>query len=144
MGWVAEGEPFETVHNYIDLEHNILRKGAVAAYAGQRLIIPINMKFGSLLCVGRGNIDWLYSAPHGAGRLMSRQRARELFDVKDFEAEMSGVFTTCVCKETLDEAPGAYKPANEIMGLLPETVAIVGRLQSIYNFKAKRTNSIVL
>lgn len=136
MGLEATEKPFETIHNYIDLEHNILRKGAVAAYAGQRLIIPINMKFGSLLCIGKGSIDWLYSAPHGAGRLMSRQKAREVFDVQAFQQEMEGVFTTSVCKETLDESPGAYKPAEEIMDLLSETVTVVGRLQSIYNFKA--------
>lgn len=137
MGLVIDEEPFETVHNYIDIEHNILRKGAVAAYSGQKLIIPINMKFGSLLCVGKGNIEWLYSAPHGAGRRMSRQKARELLNIKNFQKEMSGVFTTSVCEETIDESPGAYKSAKEIIGLLPETVTVLTRLQSIYNFKAK-------
>lgn len=97
MGW-PNGTWFETVHNYIDVEQNILRKGAVSAQAGQKLIIPMNMRDGSLICTGKGTIDWLYSAPHGAGRLMSRSKAKEVLSMGDFVKSMEGIYTTSVCK----------------------------------------------
>lgn len=128
---------FHTIHNYIDMRHLILRKGAVSALAGERLIIPINMRDGSLLCVGKGNLDWLYSAPHGAGRLMSRKKAKESIALADYEQSMSGIYTTSVCAETLDECPMAYKPIDEIMACVKDTVMVVDVIKPIYNFKAK-------
>ena len=129
-------EQFETVHNYIDLARRILRKGAVSAAAGERLLIPINMRDGALICVGKGDPDWNESAPHGAGRLMSRAEARESISVKEYKAAMSGIYTTCVGRGTLDESPFAYKPMDEIVANIAPAVEIVGRLKPIYNFKA--------
>lgn len=126
----------QTIHNYIDIENMILRKGAVSAKKGERLIIPMNMRDGSLICVGKGNEDWNCSAPHGAGRLMSRAKAKECISMQDFKSSMSDVYTTSVCEGTLDEAPQAYKPAEEIMSLIGETVEIVDIIKPIYNFKA--------
>lgn len=126
----------ETIHNYIDVENMILRKGAVSAQKGEKLIIPMNMRDGSLICVGNGNPDWNYSAPHGAGRLMSRAKAKESISMQDFKDTMSDVYTTSVCEETLDEAPQAYKSAEEIMSLIGDTVEIVDVVKPIYNFKA--------
>lgn len=126
----------ETIHNYIDIENMILRKGAVSAQKGEKLIIPMNMRDGSLICVGKGNPDWNYSAPHGAGRLMSRAKAKENISMQDFKQSMSDVYTTSVCEETLDEAPQAYKSADEIMSLIGDTVEIVDVVKPIYNFKA--------
>lgn len=103
---------FTTIHNYIDLGKRILRKGAVSAEKGERLLIPINMRDGSLICVGKGNEDWNCSAPHGAGRLMSRRAARERLNVEDFQKSMEGIYTTSVSKATLDESPDAYKPTG--------------------------------
>lgn len=133
---IATGSTFHTVHNYIDTENLILRKGAVSAQKGEKLIIPINMRDGSLLCVGKGNPDWNYSAPHGAGRLFSRAKAKEVFSVDDFAAEMKGVFTTSVGQATLDECPMAYKRMEDIAGNIGDTVEVVERLLPIYNFKA--------
>lgn len=127
---------FQTVHNYIDLEHMILRKGAVAAYAGQRLLIPLNMRDGALLCRGKGNEDWNCSAPHGAGRLYSRSQAKRQFSMEEYRAAMEGIYTTSVTPDTLDEAPFAYKDGQEIMECISPTVEIVSRLTPIYNFKA--------
>ena len=132
----TEGQ-FTTMHNYIDVRHNILRKGAVSALAGEELIIPMNMRDGSLLCIGKGNLEWLYSAPHGAGRLMSRKQAKESLDMKDFEASMEGIYTTSVCQETIDEAPMVYKPMEEIKKCIEPTVQVVAVLKPLYNFKAK-------
>lgn len=136
MGW-PNGTWFETVHNYIDVEQNILRKGAVSAQAGQKLIIPMNMRDGSLICTGKGTIDWLYSAPHGAGRLMSRSKAKEVLSMGDFVKSMEGIYTTSVCKETIDEAPVVYKPTQEIIECIKDTVEIDCIIKPIYNFKAK-------
>ena len=127
---------FETVHNYIDLESNIVRKGAVSAKKGERLIIPMNMRDGSLICVGKGNEDWNCSAPHGAGRLMSRTKARETLSMNMFAYEMRGIYSTSVSQETLDEAPMAYKPMSEIIPHLEPTVEIERIIKPIYNFKA--------
>ena len=136
MGWHPERQ-FTTIHNYIDISHGILRKGAVSALAGEELIIPMNMRDGSLICIGRGNIDWLYSAPHGAGRLMSRKQCLDTLKMEDFEREMSDVYSTSVCRETIDESPMAYKPMQEIIDCIGDTVQIVDIIKPIYNFKAK-------
>lgn len=129
---------FETIHNYIDVVHKILRKGAVSALNGEMLIIPMNMRDGSLICTGKGNIDWLYSAPHGAGRIMSRKKAKETLNVADFEQSMQGIYTTSVCAETLDEAPMVYKSMQEIIDCIKPTVDIVEIIKPVYNFKAKQ------
>ncbi len=130
-------DSFTTMHNYIDIGHNILRKGAVSALSGEPLIIPMNMRDGSLLCTGRGNTDWLFSAPHGAGRIMSRTQARQQLKLEDYEQEMLGIYSTSVCEETIDEAPMVYKDSKEIEQLIYPTVEVVGHIHPIYNFKAK-------
>lgn len=130
-------DEFVTVHNYIERSSGILRKGAIAAYGSKRVIIPMNMRDGSLLCVGKGNDDWLCSAPHGAGRLMSRTRAKMDLKLDDYRKEMDGIYTTSVCNETIDEAPMAYKSMDEIVELIKPTVDIVKVIKPIYNFKAK-------
>ena len=127
---------FETIHNYIDFKRMILRKGAVSAENGELLLIPINMRDGSLLCAGKGNENWNYSAPHGAGRLMSRSKAKESIKMEDFENSMKGIYTTSVVAATLDEAPQAYKPIEEIKSAITDTVHIIGIIKTVYNFKA--------
>ena len=127
---------FYTRHNYIDVNNMILRKGAVSAKKGERLIIPMNMRDGSLICIGKGNPDWNYSAPHGAGRLMSRAKAKEQITMDSFKDSMNGIYTTSVCESTLDEAPQAYKPMEEIISAISDTVDIVDVIKPIYNFKA--------
>lgn len=126
---------FETIHNYID-SHGIIRKGAVSAKAGEKLLIPLNMRDGSLICIGKGNPDWNFSAPHGAGRLYSRKKARETFSVEEYRKQMNGIFTTSADASTLDECPMAYKPADEIIEAINPTVEIVKHIRPIYNFKA--------
>ena len=133
---LSDYERFETVHNYISFEDNIVRKGAVSAKKGERLLIPMNMRDGCLLCVGKGNEDWNHSAPHGAGRIMSRAKAMKELSVKEFAESMKGVYTTTVSKATLDEAPAVYKPAQEIIERIGDTVEIVKIIKPIYNFKA--------
>lgn len=130
---------FQTIHNYIeqDGEEVVLRKGAVSAKAGETLVIPMNMRDGSLICVGKGNSDWLCSAPHGAGRLMSRTAAHETLSLEQFKASMQGVYSTSVCAETIDESPMAYKPMQEIIECVEPTVEIQKIIKPIYNFKAK-------
>ena len=135
MGF-TEASRFETIHNYIDFKRMILRKGAVSAEKDEKLIIPINMRDGSLLCVGKGNEDWNYSAPHGAGRLMSRSKAKVNINMDDFTDSMKDVYTSSVVKETLDEAPQAYKPIDEIKAAITPTVDIIDTIKPIYNFKA--------
>jgi RNA-splicing ligase RtcB len=125
-----------TIHNYIDLETMILRKGAISARQGERVLIPINMRDGSLICTGKGNPDWNYSAPHGAGRLMSRHEARRRIRLADFQQAMQGIYTSTVEPATLDEAPFAYKPIEEIIANIQDTVTIDCRIWPIYNFKA--------
>ena len=129
------GDAFHTVHNYI-ADDNIIRKGAISAREGERVLIPFNMRDGAAICIGKGNEDWNFSAPHGAGRAMSRAKAREMLDLGDFQAQMDGIYTTTATAETIDEAPGAYKPADEIVELLEPTVDIVERIVPVYNFKA--------
>lgn len=133
-----EVDRFETIHNYIDVNNRILRKGSVSAQAGEKLIIPINMRDGSLICIGKGNPDWNYSAPHGAGRLMSRVKAKESISLAEFEKTMSeaGIYSTSVNKNTLDESPMAYKPIQEIIDNVQDTVEILDIIKPIYNFKA--------
>jgi RNA-splicing ligase RtcB len=131
-----EADRFETIHNYIDFKRMILRKGAVSAEKGEQLLIPINMRDGSLLCIGKGNEEWNYSAPHGAGRLMSRSKAKEFIDMEEFEASMVDVFTTSVTTSTLDEAPQAYKSIDEIIRTIADTVDVVGIIKPLYNFKS--------
>lgn len=128
-------EQFTTIHNYIDVDSMILRKGSVSARSGERLLIPINMRDGSLLCTGKGNEDWNFSAPHGAGRLMSRAKAKEAFTVSEFKKEMEGIFTTSVGCSTLDECPMAYKGIDDIVGNIAPTVTIDAIIKPIYNFK---------
>jgi len=135
MGWTEEWS-FESVHNYIDHESNIVRKGAISAKDGQDLLIPINMRDGCILGIGKGNDDWNCSAPHGAGRIMSRKQAKETLDLADYKREMGGIFTTSVSKDTIDEAPQAYKPIDEIIGCIKDTVEIVKIIRPVYNFKA--------
>lgn len=135
MGWEAE-EEFETIHNYIDIEHMILRKGAVSAMKDEKLIIPINMRDGSLICIGKGNPDWNESAPHGAGRLMSRSAAKRELSMNEFHETMNGIYTTCISRDTLDEAPMAYKNMDEIMENIAPTAEVVKIIRPVYNFKA--------
>lgn len=127
---------FTTIHNYIDVGNMILRKGSVSAHLGERFIIPINMRDGSLLCTGKGNPDWNYSAPHGAGRLMSRSAAKEAFTVDEFAKQMEGIYTTSVGQSTLDECPMAYKGMDDIVNNIGPTAQIDAIIKPIYNFKA--------
>ena len=129
-------EQFTTIHNYIDTDAMILRKGAVSAKAGERLLIPINMRDGSLLCVGKGNEDWNCSAPHGAGRLMSRGEAKQSFTVSEFKKQMEGIYSTSVGRSTLDECPMAYKGMADILDNIGPTAEVVKVIRPIYNFKA--------
>ncbi|MBQ3528152.1 MAG: RtcB family protein [Clostridia bacterium] len=127
---------FHTVHNYIDTDEMILRKGSVSAKAGEKLLIPINMRDGSLICIGRGNEEWNCSAPHGAGRLMSRTAAFEKLTMEEYKAQMAGIYTTCVNAQTLDESPMAYKSMDEIVTGIEPTARIIAHIKPIYNFKA--------
>lgn len=129
-------DAFHTIHNYIDTEEMILRKGAIAAHKGERVLIPINMRDGSVLAVGKGNPEWNFSAPHGAGRIMSRTAARANLDMDEYRREMAGIYTTSVNEATIDEAPMAYKSLEDIIGVISESVDIIEVLKPIYNFKA--------
>lgn len=129
-------DAFHTIHNYIDTEEMILRKGAIAAHDGERVLIPINMRDGSVLAVGRGNPEWNYSAPHGAGRILSRTEAKETLDLEEYRREMATVYTTSVNEKTLDEAPMAYKSLSDIIDVISESVDIIEVLKPIYNYKA--------
>lgn len=140
MQWGSLALGFETIHNYIDIESNIVRKGAVSAKDGERLLIPINMRDGCLLCRGKGNPDWNYSAPHGAGRLMSRKKAKETLSLEDYKDSMAGIHTTSVGADTIDEAPMAYKPIESILDNIKDTVEVEAILKPIYNFKASESN----
>ena len=133
---LAGNESFQTIHNYIDVEEMILRKGSVSAKQGEKLLIPINMRDGSLICIGKGNEDWNYSAPHGAGRLMTRSAAFEKLTMEEYRAQMAGVYTTCVNFATLDESPMAYKNMDEIVENIKPTAQIIAHIKPIYNFKA--------
>lgn len=129
-------DEFSTIHNYIDCDKMILRKGAVSADIGKRLIIPMNMRDGSLICIGKGNKDWNYSAPHGAGRIMSRSQAKDNVSMAEFKESMKGIYSTSVCSSTIDESPMVYKPMQEIIDNIQDTVEILDIIKPIYNFKA--------
>lgn len=137
FGWdYRRLKKFQTIHNYIDIDNMILRKGAVSAETGEKLLIPMNMRDGSLVCRGLGNDDWNCSAPHGAGRIMSRSKARDTLDLTEFKQTMKGIYSTSVRKETLDEAPMVYKPMDEIMENIKDSVEVVDIIKPLYNFKA--------
>ena len=129
-------EAFHTIHNYIDTEEMILRKGAIAAHKGEKVLIPINMRDGSVLAVGKGNPEWNESAPHGAGRIMSRKTARESIDMAAYREAMAHVYSTSVNEHTLDEAPMAYKSLADIIDVIRDSVEIIGVMKPVYNFKA--------
>ncbi|MBR1758842.1 MAG: RtcB family protein [Lachnospiraceae bacterium] len=133
---MVPGEAFHTIHNYIDTEEMILRKGAIAAHAGEKVLIPINMRDGSVLAIGKGNPEWNYSAPHGAGRLMSRRAAREKLNLEEYQETMKGIYTTSVNASTIDEAPMAYKSLEDIIDVIRESVDVIDVMKPIYNFKA--------
>lgn len=133
---LTAGEAFHTIHNYIDTDEMILRKGAIAAHKGEKVLIPINMRDGSVLAIGKGNPEWNYSAPHGAGRLMSRRAARDNLDMAEYREAMKGIYTTSVSTSTLDEAPMAYKSLEDIIDVIRESVDVIEVLKPIYNFKA--------
>ncbi len=134
-GLCSVGE-FQTIHNYIDVDARVLRKGSVSAKEGEKLLIPINMRDGSLICIGKGNPDWNFSAPHGAGRLLSRSMAKQLLTMEEYRKQMEGIYTTCISTATLDEAPMAYKDMNEILENIRPTAHVERRIKPIYNFKA--------
>ena len=129
-------DAFHTIHNYIDTQEMILRKGAIAAHAGERVLIPINMRDGSVLAVGKGNPEWNYSAPHGAGRIMSRSDAKARLNMEEYRREMAGIYTTSVNEATIDEAPMAYKSLEDIIDDIADSVDVIEVLKPIYNFKA--------
>ena len=133
---MAGTDAFHTIHNYIDTEEMILRKGAIAAHQGEKVLIPINMRDGSVLAVGKGNPDWNYSAPHGAGRIMSRKKAKENLNLEAYRRAMEGIYTTSVNQATLDEAPMAYKSLEDIIDVIQESVDVIDVMKPIYNFKA--------
>ena len=137
FGGVQDIEAFESIHNYIS-DDNMIRKGAISAQAGERCIIPLNMRDGSLLCTGRGNADWNCSAPHGAGRVLSRTQAYEQISMADFEAAMSGIYSESINDFTRDESPMVYKPASEIIANIGDTVAIDTIIRPVFNFKASK------
>lgn len=129
-------EEFETIHNYIDLDNMILRKGAISAKKDEKVLIPINMRDGSIIAKGLGNSDWNYSAPHGAGRVMSRTQAKKNIKLKDFKKSMEGIWSSSVSNKTLDESPFVYKPIEEILENTKDTMKVLERLEVLYNFKA--------
>jgi len=133
MGWKKVGS-FESVHNYID-ENNVTRKGAISAQSGEKMIIPLNMRDGAIIALGRGNADWNYTAPHGAGRKLTRSQAMEAIQMEDYKKSMEGIFTTSICQNTLDECPQAYKDSDEIAFNITPTAEIVDKIRPRYNFK---------
>ncbi len=135
-------ETFTTIHNYIDTDAMILRKGSVSAKDGEKLLIPINMRDGSLICIGKGNPDWNYSAPHGAGRLYSRMQAKKNFNIEEFRQTMKGIYTTSINEDTLDECPMAYKNMDDIVNNIAPTAEIIKIIKPIYNFKAGETTDL--
>ena len=135
MGWKVI-EQFTTIHNYIDLDNMILRKGAISAQLGERVIIPMNMRDGSLICKGKGNPDWNYSAPHGAGRIMTRSDAKNSISMEEYKKSMEGIHSPSINKNTIDESPMAYKPMEEIIENIKDTVEIEKIIKPVYNFKA--------
>lgn len=135
---IKEYKLFTTTHNYIDIPSKTIRKGAISAKNNEKVLIPMNMRDGSLICMGKGNPDWLFSAPHGAGRIMSRMQAKKALQLKDFEESMQGIYTTSVCDQTIDEAPMVYKDSKQIMEDIIPTVEVLKVIKPIYNFKARQ------
>lgn len=135
---ITTTEAITSIHNYVDTAHHIIRKGAIAAYEGERGIIPLNMRDGSLIVIGKGNPDYLWTAPHGAGRIMSRSQAKREIDMAHYQQEMEGIYTTSVASSTLDEAPDAYKKMEDILPAIKDTVDVVERIIPVYNFKARK------
>lgn len=133
---LTEVESFDTIHNYIDVDNMILRKGSISAQAGEKVIIPMNMRDGSLICVGKGNEDWNYSAPHGAGRILSRSKAKDTISMTEYQESMKGIYTTSVNRGTIDESPMAYKPMEQIIENTKDTIEIIDVIKPVYNFKA--------
>lgn len=133
---LVKDSSFSTIHNYIDLDNMILRKGAISSQKGETMLIPMNMRDGSLLCIGKGNEDWNYSAPHGAGRILSRSKAKEKITLNEFKDSMNGIWTSSVCESTIDESPMTYKPMQEIIDNIGDTVEIIDILKPLYNFKS--------
>lgn len=133
---MMQAEAFHTIHNYIDVDEMILRKGAIAAHAGEKVLIPINMRDGSVLAIGKGNVEWNNSAPHGAGRIMSRTKAKQSIDLEEYKASMQGIYSTSVNADTLDEAPMAYKSLADIIDEIRDSVDIIDIMKPVYNFKA--------
>ena len=129
-------DAFHTIHNYIDTKEMILRKGAIAAHEGEKVLIPINMRDGSVIAVGKGNPEWNYSAPHGAGRIMSRAKAKEVIDLASYKESMAGIYTTSVNEQTIDEASMAYKSLEDIIDVIGDSVEILDIMRPVYNFKA--------
>ena len=129
-------DAFHTIHNYIDTDEMIMRKGAIAAHKGEKVLIPINMKDGSILAIGKGNPEWNFSAPLGAGRIMSRTKAKNELNLDEYKKAMEGVYTTSVNENTLDEAPMAYKSLDDIIDVIRESVDVIDVMKPIYNFKA--------
>lgn len=129
-------EMFHTIHNYIDTQEMILRKGAIAAHAGEKVLIPINMRDGSVIAIGKGNPEWNYSAPHGAGRVMSRTMAKHSVSLEEYKASMEGIYTTSVNESTIDEAPMAYKSLEDIIDVIRNSVDVIDIIKPVYNFKA--------
>ena len=130
------GNNFETIHNYISFEDNIVRKGAISAKKEEKVLIPMNMRDGCIISIGKGNDDWNQSAPHGAGRIMSRGKAKETLNIADYKESMKNIYTTSVNEDTIDEAPFVYKPMQEIINNISDTVDIIKIIKPIYNFKA--------
>ena len=135
MGWIALYQ-FETIHNYIELETNMVRKGTISAKLGEKVLIPINMRDGCILGVGKGNDDLNQSAPHGAGRILSRSQAKEIISLEEFQNSMKGIYSSSVRRDTIDESPMVYKPLQEIIDNIQDTVEIVKIIKPIYNYKA--------
>lgn len=135
---LGEYKSFHTIHNYINFKDNIIRKGSISAYKDETVLIPLNMRDGCILARGKSNPLWNYSAPHGAGRTMSRTKAKEKINLVDYQETMKGIYTTSVNTGTIDEAPMAYKPAQEIIDNIQDTVEIIKIIKPIYNFKASR------
>ena len=133
---LSAGGSFHTIHNYIDTDEMILRKGSIAAHKGEKVLIPVNMRDGSILAIGKGNSEWNYSAPHGAGRIMSRTAAKNNLSMDEYKDSMKGIYTSSVCEATLDEAPMAYKSLDDILDVVKESVEIIDIMKPIYNFKA--------
>lgn len=133
---LSECECISSIHNYVNFEDNIIRKGAIAASAGKKVIIPMNMRDGSIVATGKGNPEWNFSAPHGAGRMLSRSESKDLVSLEEYEESMKGIYSSCIGRSTIDESPMVYKPTAQITGLIQDTVDINCVMKPIYNFKA--------